>query len=99
MPDCNGLFGPTMPDINIFVDGVWNLLESLDVAKTLGPDGIPTRIFCRNCPNSYSNIYTIIKQWSKDWLTTIFKKGDQGDPSIIALLHLHPFVARSYSSL
>ena len=38
MPDCNGSPSPTIPDITISVDGVQNLLESLDVTKAPGPD-------------------------------------------------------------
>ena len=68
-----------------------NLLESLDVAKAPGPDGIPTRIL-KLCAAEIAPILTVIfvlslssGQIPKDWLTAnitpVFKKGDRGDPS------------------
>ena len=98
MPDCNGLSSSTMPNIIISMEGVQNLLESLDVAKAPGPDGIPTRIL-KLCVaeifvQSLSN-----GQIPKDWLTAninpVFKKDDEEIRPIIALFHLHPFVVRS----
>ena len=91
MPDCNGLSSSTMPNIIISMEGVQNLLESLDVAKAPGPDGIPTRIL-KLCAAEIAPILTVIfvqslssGQIPKDWLTAnitpIFKKGDRGDPS------------------
>ena len=44
MPNCNGLSSSTVANITISVEGVQNLLESLDVTKAPGPDGIPIRI-------------------------------------------------------
>ena len=91
MPNCNGLSSSTMPNITISVEGVQNLLESLDVAKAPGPDGIPTRIL-KLCAAEIAPILTVIyvqslssDQIPKDWLTAnitpVFKKGDRGDPS------------------
>ena len=80
-----------MPSIIISIEGVQNLLESFDVAKAPGPDGIPTRIL-KLCAAEIAPILTVIfvqslssSQIPKDWLTAnitpIFKKGDRGDPS------------------
>ena len=59
MPDCNGLSSSTMPNIIISIEGVQNLLESLDVAKAPGPDGIPTRIL-KLCAAEIAPILTVI---------------------------------------
>ena len=90
-PNCNGLSSSNMPNITISVEGVQNLLESLDVAKAPGPDRIPTRILKLRAAE-IAPILTVIFVQSlssgkipKDWLTTnitpVFKKGDRGDPS------------------
>ena len=59
MPDCNGLSSSTMPNIIISIEGVQNLLESLDVAKAPGPDGIPTRIL-KLCAAEIVPVLTVI---------------------------------------
>ena len=74
------------------------VLESLDVAKVPGPDGIPTRIL-KLCAAKIAPILTVILvqslssgQIPKDWLTAnitpVFKKGDRGDPSNYRLISL-----------
>ena len=72
MPDCNAPLSTTMPDITISVNGVQNLLESLDVAKA---SGIPTRIL-KLCVSEIAPILTVIfiqslncGQIPRDWLT------------------------------
>ena len=34
----------TMPDINVTTEGIWKLLQKLNVNKASGPDMIPARI-------------------------------------------------------
>ena len=82
---------PLCPIFTISVEGVQNLLESLDMAKAPGPDRILTRIL-KLCAAEVASILTVIfvqslssGQIPKDWLTAnitpVFKKRDQGDPS------------------
>ena len=44
LPSCCGPSHPVILDISIFVDGVLNLLKTLDTKKASGPDQIPARI-------------------------------------------------------
>ena len=60
MPNCNGL-STTMPNITISVEGYLSLWMWL---KHLALMGYLPAMCSRNCPNSYSNTCTIIKQWS-----------------------------------
>ena len=88
MPDCNGPPSTTMPNITISVNGVQNLLESLDVAKASGPNKIPTRIL-KLCASEVAPILTVFfiqslncGQIPTDWLTAnitpVFNKEIEG---------------------
>ena len=91
LPSCCGPSQPVIPDISISVDGVLNLLKTLDTKKASGPDQIPARIL-KLCAEEIAPILTVIFIQSlnsgfipKDWLsaniTPVFKKGDRGKPN------------------
>ena len=91
LPSCCGPSQPVIPDISISVDGVLNLLKTLDTKKASGPDQIPARIL-KLCAEEIAPILTVIFIQSlnsgfipKDWLsaniTPVFKKGDRSKPN------------------
>ena len=91
LPSCYGPSQPVIPDISISVDGVLNLLKTLDTKKASGPDQIPARIL-KLCAEEIAPILTVIFIQSlnsgfipKDWLsaniTPVFKKGDRSKPN------------------
>ena len=95
LPSCNGPSHPVMPDISISVDGVLNLLKTLDTKKASGPDNISAHIL-KLCAGEIAPVLTVIFIQSlnsglipKDWLsaniTPVFKKGDKVSLTIIAL--------------
>ena len=80
-----------MPDITFNVEGIYNLLNSLDINKAPGPDEIPSRIL-KHCAIEVAPILQVIFTQStssgvlpNDWLvvniTPVFKKGDKRNPS------------------
>ena len=80
-----------MPDITFNVEGIYNLLNSLDINKAPGPDEISSRIL-KHCAIEVAPILQVIFTQSmssgvlpNDWLvaniTPAFKKGDKGNPS------------------
>ncbi len=78
---------PTIPKLEIGVEGVQKLLAGLNVNKASGPDEIPCRIL-RELAIELAPIFTCLFQQSidrgelpSDWLkpnvTPIYKKGDR----------------------
>ena len=91
LPSCGDPLYSSMSNISISVDGVLNLLKTLDTKKASGPDGIPARIL-KLCAEEIAPILTVIFVQSldsghipKDWLsaniTPVFKKGDRSKPN------------------
>ena len=61
LPSCChcGPSHPVIPDIFISVDGVLNLLKTLDIKKASSPDQIPARIL-KLCAEQIAPILTVI---------------------------------------
>ena len=59
LPSCCGPSHPVIPDISISVDGVLNLLKTLDTKKASGPDQIPARIL-KLCAEEIAPILIVI---------------------------------------
>ena len=104
MPDCTGHPYPSIPDISISVDGIKSLLESLDVKKATGPDGVPGQIL-KLCAAEIAPVLTVIFNQSlntgelpKDWLTAnitpVFKKGDRCNPTNYRPISLTPICSK-----
>ena len=79
-----------MPTISLNVEGIYRLLNDLDVNKAPGPDKIPNRIL-KYCATEIAQILQLIFNQSltsgnlpDDWLTAnitpIFKKGNRLSP-------------------
>ena len=82
---------PVVPDISISVDGVLNLLKTLNTKKAPGPDKILARVL-KLCADEIASTLTVIFTQSlntgsipKDWLsaniTPVLKKGDKSKPN------------------
>ena len=50
---------PIMPNISLNVEGIYKLLNDLDVDKTQGPDKIPNRIL-KYCATEIAQILQVI---------------------------------------
>ncbi|CAH1247588.1 Hypp7951 [Branchiostoma lanceolatum] len=82
---------PTIPSLNISVEGVAKQLSSLNPSKSTGPDGIPPRLLKTVAEQIAPILQTIFSQSistgdvPEDWRTAniapIFKKGDRTMPS------------------
>ena len=88
---------PIMPNISLNVEGIYKLLNDLDVDKAPGPDKIPNRIL-KYCATEIAQILQVIFIQSltsgnlpEDWLTEnimpIFKKGIDHPHSTIDQSH------------
>ena len=81
---------PSLPDININIAGVTNLLKGVNPYKATGPDCIPAKLLkemAEELSPSLTLIFTaalqpgkIPQDWKKVSVTPIFKKGDQTNP-------------------
>ncbi len=86
--------GPDLPDISplvITVHGVEKLLKDINPKKASGPDEIPTRVL-HNLAVEVAPVLTEIYrqsirtgdipiQWTKAWITPVFKKGGRSEAS------------------
>ncbi|CAH1242184.1 Hypp6492 [Branchiostoma lanceolatum] len=82
---------PTIPSLNISVEGVAKQLHSLNPSKSTGPDGMPPRLLKTVAEQIAPILQTIFSQSistgdvPEDWRTAniapIFKKGDRTMPS------------------
>jgi len=82
---------PTMPDININMQGVLDLLKALDVHKAYGPDNIPPRVLKEAAYIIAPLVTELFRRYLQsgevplDWrlanITLIMKKGDRSIPS------------------
>ena len=79
-----------MPNISFHVEGIYKLLNNLNIYKSPGPDEIPTRIL-KFCATEIAPILQIIFTQSMttgnlpdDWLTAnitpVYKKGNRSTP-------------------
>ena len=86
IPEYSGLPITPLLNVPISVDGVKQLLSTLDPSKLCGPDNIPAQIL-KYCCDEIVPVLTVIFTQSlnsgnlpEDWLTAnitpIFKKGD-----------------------
>ena len=82
---------PDMPGISFNTEGIYKLLNELNINKSPGPDKIPTRVL-KCCATEIAPLLQIIFTQSmasgilpNDWLsaniTPIYKKGDRANPS------------------
>ena len=103
IPDKGPTPFPTMPDININMQGVLDLINALDVHKAYGPDNIPPRVL-KEAAHVIAPLLTELFRRSLqsgevplDWrlanITPIFKKGDRSFPS-----NYHPISLTSVTS-
>ena len=81
---------PSMPPIEITVEGIEKLLKGLKVRKAPGPDGLTPTIL-KECASAIAPILTILYQKSvstgelpMDWIqanvTPLYKKGNRSEP-------------------
>ena len=100
---------PIMPTISLNVEGIYRLLNDLDVNKAPGPDKIPNRIL-KYCATEIAQILQVIFNQSltsgnlpDDWLTAnitpIFKKEIDHLHSTIDQFHLQQYVVKFWSTL
>jgi len=82
---------PMIPDTTFSVDGILQLLDSLDINKASGPDNIPARVL-KLCAPEIAPVLAVLFTQSyncgklpKDWLlaniTPVFKEGDRSNPA------------------
>ena len=82
---------PTLPRIEITVNGIEKRFKSLDPSKATGPDGIPAR-FLKECAveiaPAIAQFYqqsldegTVPDEWRQQNVHPIFKKGSKADPA------------------
>jgi len=80
-----------MPNVEIHTTGIIQLLNSIDPFKTMGPDGLPPKLF-KKLSNELAPCLTLLFKVSlqqstlpKDWktvlVTPLFKKGNSSDPT------------------
>ena len=91
LPDMHPSPYPSLPDIDINIAGVTNLLKEVDLYKATGPDCIPAKLLkemAEELSPSLTLIFTaslqqgkIPQDWKKALVTPIFKKGDQTNPT------------------
>ena len=91
LPDMDPSPYPSLPDIDINIAGVTNLLKEVDPYKATGPDCIPAKLLkemAEELSPSLTLIFTaslqqgkIPQDWKKVLVTPIFKKGDQTNPT------------------
>ena len=97
-----------MPTISLNVEGIYRLLNDLDVNKAPGPDKIPNRIL-KYCATKIAQILPVIFNQSltsgnlpDDWLTAnitpIFKKDIDHLHSTIDQSHLQQYVVKFWST-
>ena len=89
LPDLGESPQPTMPDINITVNGIEKLLKNLNSRKAAGPDGIPCRLLqcvakelapaLTKLFNTSLNTGQVPKEWCHAIVQPIFKKGDRSN--------------------
>ena len=80
-----------MPDINVSLEGVYNLLLNINTHKTCGPDQIHGRVlketaniispFLRTLFQSSLDSQVIPDDWRSANVTPLFKQGDKQQPS------------------
>jgi len=82
---------PLIPDSSFSVDGILQLLNSLDTNKAPGPDNIPARVL-KLCAPEIAPVLAVLFTQSYnrgklpiDWLlaniTPVFKEGDRSNPA------------------
>ena len=81
---------PTMPNIQVDINGAKKLLQNLNPHKATGLDGIPTRLLkelsCELAPvytfmfNASLNQGKILSDWKKANVIPVFKKGNKANP-------------------
>ena len=87
IPEPSGAPHPSMPEINITVEGVSKLLRNLNPRKASGPDQVPARLL-KELADEIAPLLTIIFEkflaygetphiWLSANVTAIFKKGDR----------------------
>ena len=86
-----GLGYPSIPNIDITVNGIMKLLKGLNPNKATGPDDIPARIL-KICAPEIAPALTVIfrksletgtlpQDWKRANVSPIFKKGERSNPS------------------
>ena len=71
---------PSMPEIKIHENGIFKLLNGLNIHKATGPDGIPTLVLkelAHALTLSSINQGSIPDEWKEANVVPIFKKGDK----------------------
>ena len=87
LPDMGPNLYLSLPDIDIKIAGVTNLLKEVNPYKATGPDCIPAKLLKEMAEELFPSltlIFTaslqqgkILQGWKKALITPIFKKGDQ----------------------
>ena len=91
LPDKDPSPHPTMPDINISLEGVYNLLLNINTHKARGPDQIHGRVlkeiadiispYLRTLFQGSLDSQVIPDDWRSANITPLFKQGDKQQPS------------------
>ena len=89
-PELDGAPLPSISPLQIHVDGVYHLLQNINIHKATGPDNLPAR-FLNEVAREIAPALTVIFQaslnqetlpsiWKSAAVVPIFKKGSRSDP-------------------
>jgi len=91
LPEITKNLYPTIPDIEINIEGVVQLLNTIDPFKATGPDSLPSKLLKELSPELAPCLSLVFKasihqgtlplDWKTALVCPIFKKGDRSDPS------------------
>ena len=90
VPTIDGLLYPDMEPITVYEEGVLNLLQTINIHKSCGPDKIQARML-RDYASLFAPILTLLFQaslkqgvvpneWKTAYIVPIHKKGDMTSP-------------------
>jgi len=109
LPDKGPSPHPTMPDINVSPEGVYNLLFNINTHKACGSDQIHRRIlketaniishFLRTLFQSSLNSGVIPDNWCSTSITPLFKQGDKQQPSNYRPISLTSIVSKLFEQI